>query len=134
MDDYDRVLALWDEARLPYKPKGRDSIERMGSDFQKRNAIFLVAEMDGEIAGTILGTHDGRRGWLNRLAVSGIFRHQNIAKKLVEEAERRLHELGIEIIACLIEDWNTDSMGVMQKLDYLPSNVKYFSKRKTNDT
>ena len=133
-DDYDKVLALWNEAKLPYKPKGRDSIEMIDSELQKRTSMFLVAEINGEIAGTILATHDGRRGWLNRLAVSVQYRHHNIARKLIHEAEHRINELGIDIIACLIEDWNTDSMKVMQKLGYLPSSVKYFSKRKSIDT
>ena len=132
--DYDSVLKLWDEAKLPYKPKGRDSIERIGSELQKRTSIFLIAEINGEIAGTILATHDGRRGWLNRLAVARTYRHQHIARELVSEAERKINELGIEIIACLIENWNTDSMEVIQKLGYLPSEVKYFSKRKSSDT
>jgi ribosomal protein S18 acetylase RimI-like enzyme len=64
----------------------------------------LVAESNGKIVGTVLGTHDGRKGWINRQAVDHVFRRKNIAKKLVSEAEKWFEESGLEIFACVIEN------------------------------
>ena len=134
LSDYDAVLKLWDETGLHYRPKGRDSRERIEKEIKKKNAIFLIAEVDSKIVGTVLGTHDGRKGWLNRVAVVKKFRRQGIARKLVTEAERRLDKLGFEVIACLIEGDNTTSMKFFKQLGYEKSDVLYFSKRKTPES
>lgn len=133
--DYDALIELWKAAQLPYKPNGRDSKQKIESELKKGVAIFLVAEKDKKIIGSIFGTHDGRKGWINRVAVHPQYRQQGIAKMLVSEVEKKLDELGIDIIACLIEDWNDRSMKVFEKLGYLKHNdVIYFSKRKNADT
>jgi ribosomal protein S18 acetylase RimI-like enzyme len=135
IDDYDALIELWKEAQLPYKPKGRDSKKKIESELQKEVAIFLVAETDNKIIGSVFGTHDGRKGWINRVAVHPQYRQKGLAKMLVSEVEKKLDELGIDIVACLIEDWNDRSMKVFEKLGYIKHNdVIYFSKRKNVDT
>lgn len=135
MDDYDSLIELWESAGLPYKPNGRDSRENIESELKKGIAIFLVAETDNKIIGSVFGTHDGRKGWINRAAVHPQYRQKGIAKKLVSEVEKKLDELGLDIVACLIEDWNDRSMKVFEKLGYIKhSDVIYFSKRKNIDT
>jgi len=134
IEDYDALITLWNDAQLEYKPKGRDRRDKIESELERGNAIFLVAEIDGKLAGSILGTHDGRKGWINRLAVAPEFRKQGIARRLVSEVEEMFSELGIEIMACLIEDWNTKSMQVFEKLGYKKhSDIIYFTKRKHLD-
>jgi len=91
----------------------------------------LVAEINGKLVGSVLGTHDERKGWINRLLVSPEFQRQDVAKKLIAEVEDRFSELGIDIICCWIENWNTNSLQVFKKLGYKKhSDISYFSKRK----
>ena len=131
LDDYQAVMKLWKTCELPYKPKGRERRDKIEKEIQKETAIFLVAELEGKIIGTVLGTHDGRKGWINRLAVAPEFQHQGIAQRLLNEAEDALDKLGIEIIACLIEDDNQYSMDFFQKAGYTKhQEVIYFTKRK----
>lgn len=133
-EDYKALIALWEQAGLPYKPRGRDSQDEIERQLQKPTAIYLVAETDGLLIGSVLGTHDGRKGWINRLAVHPDYRQQGIARRLVEEVERRLNEMGIEIVCALIEDWNDASMKAFERLGYQRhSNILYFSKRKSSD-
>ena len=130
MGDYDAVIALWDEAQLPYRPEGRDRRDRIKNELKREDCVFLVAETEGRLVGSVLGTHDGRKGWINRLAVDSKFRGRNIAGRLVTEVETRLDSLGIEVFACLIEEENTDSMRVFERLGYERySDIVYFSKR-----
>ncbi|OGF56318.1 MAG: hypothetical protein A2Z21_03935 [Candidatus Fraserbacteria bacterium RBG_16_55_9] len=133
-EDYDALVALWEEAGLPYKPQGRDSQEEIARQIRHSTAIYLIAEHNGVLVGSVLCTNDGRKGWINRLAVSPVHRRRGIARKLVEEAEKRFLALGIEIYACLIEDWNSISMKVFECLGYhRHSDILYFSKRKHPD-
>ena len=133
-DDYDTVLALWEECGLPYKPNGRDNREKILKEITKDTATFLVAISGEKFIGTVLATHDGRKGWINRLAVTPEFRHLGIAQQLVEEAEKSLYARGLEIIACLIEDYNQVSMSFFQKAGYVKhTDIFYFSKRQHAD-
>ena len=134
IEDYDCVVELWTSAGLPYRPKGRDGRERIADELKKGTAIFLVAELDGKIVGCVLGTQDGRKGWLNRLAVRPEFQRRGIARMLVEEVEKRLSGMGIGISAALVENWNEKSMDVFERLGYTRhDDITYFSKRKSQD-
>jgi ribosomal protein S18 acetylase RimI-like enzyme len=134
IEDYDKLISLWDEAGLHYRPRGRDSRRRIGQQLEQGNAIFLVAEMDGKLVGSVIGTHDGRKGWINRLAVHPSYRHCGLAKRLVAEVEKRLSEVGLEVIACLIELGNTASLQLFQSLGYERAwDIVYLSKRKSPD-
>lgn len=131
--DYDRVVELWTEGGLPLKPAGRDSPENMLKQVGLPNVLFLVAEEGetGRIVGTLLATHDGRKGWINRLAVDASLRRRGLGARLVREAEGWLEEQGMDILACLIEDDNARSMAVFEKLGYKKHpEIVYFAKRK----
>jgi ribosomal protein S18 acetylase RimI-like enzyme len=132
--DYDAVIALWNESGLPSKPQGRDSREKMLREVTRETATFLVAESGGKMIGTVLATHDGRKGWINRLATAPKFRSRGIARQLLEAAETALYERGLEIVACLIEDYNDASMQFFNKAGYVKhTDIFYFSKRKHPD-
>ena len=81
--DYDDLIKLWDEAGLPYRPKGRDRKDKIVKELKNPNAVFLVAIFRKEIIGSIFGTHDGRKGWINRLAVSPAHRKLGLARKMI---------------------------------------------------
>jgi len=132
--DYDRVMEIWTDGRLPLKPRGRDSRESIESQLRRPNLIFLVAESGGRVVGTVLATHDGRKGWINRLAVAAPLRRKGLGRRLVLAAEERLEAAGMEIHACLIEDGNTASMAVFERLGYHKHpEIIYFAKRKRPD-
>jgi len=129
--DYDRVMELWSEGGLPLKPRGRDGRENIDRQTRLPNVRFLVAEDKGRVIGTILATHDGRKGWINRLAVDAGLRKKGIGARLVREAEAWLESQGMDILACLIEDDNAVSMAVFENLGYKKHpEIIYFAKRK----
>ena len=131
ISDYDALIKLWNEAQLVYKPKGRDRRDMIKKQIQLPNTIALVAEKDGKLIGSVFGTHDGRRGWINRLAVMPEYQKKGIGRKLVKDLEDRIYKLGIGIIASLVENRNKTSLRVFQRLGYKKhKDITYFSKRK----
>jgi ribosomal protein S18 acetylase RimI-like enzyme len=130
--DYEEVIRLWRLVKLPLKPKGRDRLENIKREISNPDInLFLVAVSEGNLIGSIVGTHDGRKGWINRLAVHPDFQRRGIARQLVRKVEDYLSKNGIDITACLIEGYNRDSMTFFQKIGYHKhEDVRYFSKRK----
>ncbi len=135
MDDYDDLIRLWQEAGLPSRPHGRDSREAIARQTEGGTSLFLGAEEGGKLVGAVLGTHDGRKGWINRLAVHPSHRRRGIDRALVHAAEARLEAMGIEVIGSLIEDWNEESMTFFARLGYVAhKDIAYFSKRRSPET
>jgi len=132
--EYNALIGLWEKAGLSYRPRGRDSRERIMGEMEGGRAFFLVADVAGELIGSVLGTHDGRKGWINRLAVLPEHRRQGVAAALVTEVEARLLQQGIEIVTCLIEGWNRDSMRFFDRIGYVAHpDITYYSKRRTEN-
>jgi ribosomal protein S18 acetylase RimI-like enzyme len=135
IDDYDAVVALWRLTGLPFKPLGRDRRNRIEIEIKGRQCIFLVAEFKGQIIGTILANHEGRKGWINRLAVHPDHQRRGLAGHLLSAAENRLAEAGIEIIACLIEQESASSMTFFEQAGYTRHpDIFYFTKKKSPHT
>ena len=130
--DYDRWMAIWQQAGLhSIRPQGRDSRWAFARQLASGTHTVLGLELAGELIGVVLATHDGRKGWINRLAILPAYRRCGYAARLVAEAERVLREQDITIIAALIETGNDASLALFQKLGYseLPGGVHYLSKR-----
>ena len=135
IEDYDQVIGLWRACGLPFRPGGRDSRERIAKEIEKPTALFLVVECEGDIVGTLFGTTDGRKGWINRLAVRPDHQRRGLAKRLVKEMERRFEALGLEVFSCLIEDHSDPSMRLFEEIGYKEDpGVHYFSKRLSKDS
>jgi ribosomal protein S18 acetylase RimI-like enzyme len=58
-------------------------------------STVLVAEVEGRLAGTIVGTFDGRKGFISRLGVDPAMHHQGIGSKVFMELLARFKALGI---------------------------------------
>ena len=132
--DYDTLINLWKAAGLPYKPLGRDSRESIEKEVKNNSCRFLFALVDDKYIGSILVTHDGRKGWINRVVVLPGYRNKGIAHKLLEAGEKWLKKQGIGIFACLIEGYNNDSYEAFKKMGYIPfEGMKYLTKRMNPD-
>jgi ribosomal protein S18 acetylase RimI-like enzyme len=128
--EYKSLISLWQKAKLPFKPMGRDSEENIIRQLRCDTLSFLVAVYENEIVGSVIASHNFRKGWINRLAVHPDFRNKGIAKKLIELAETYFHEHDVFIYACIIEDENDASKNLFIKEGYTEhrDNI-YFTKR-----
>ena len=106
---------------------------QLGTDHSPQTVLGL--ELDGELIGVVVATHDGRKGWINRLAVDPDHRRRNHASRLVATAEAVLREQGIHVIAALVESDNLGSLALFRKMDYVEteSGIHYLTKRDSED-
>lgn len=78
--DYPAVLRLWRRTVGTSGGDDRATILRLA---KKNPGTCLVASADGKLVGTIMGTHDFRRGYIFHLAIDTRFRRRGIASALV---------------------------------------------------
>lgn len=134
-DDYPRIVALWQAAGLPYRPQGRDSRQAFEAQLAGGTQTLLGVEAEGELVGVVVATHDGRKGWINRLAVHPDHRHKGIARRLIAASEAALRKQGIHITAALIEGDNPASLELFKAAGYHEhEDIRYLSKRDSAET
>lgn len=132
IEDYERILQLWDEGGLPYKPEGRDTRENIERELEEQPEYWIGAYDEGELIGIVFGTDDGRKGWINRLSVEEEYKGQGIGRTLVEELEDVFEQKGFKIWAVLIEPDNPKAMDFFEYLGFEDKNIKYYSKRESD--
>ncbi len=133
-EDYEDIIRIWLEGGLHVRPKGRDSKSRIVAEME-RNPDYLIGAVSGEsLIGVVIGTYDGRRGCVNRLAVTREFRKQGVAQELIRICEERLRTAGALVIYALIEVENIPSQTLFKKAGYrYHDGLMYFSKRDSEE-
>lgn len=133
VDDYDALLALWRAAGSDVEPDQRESREAFARQLAMFAELYLVAEVVDEkgerIVGVVLGSHDGRKGWINRLAVDPTHQRRGVGSILVTAVDTAIRARGITIVCALVESDNAASATLFRQLGYadnLP--VFYFRK------
>lgn len=93
-DDYVSVVELWGDSGPGVRVGRSDTREEIAKKLLRDPDLFLVAELDGEIIGAVLGGFDGRRGMVYHLSVSEEYHHLGIGTALMDALEIRLREKG----------------------------------------
>lgn len=109
IDDYDAVYALW-TAETGVGLRSLDDSKGGIAKFLKRNpASCFAAEKDGQVVGSILCGHDGRRGYIYHAMVKQSLRGSGIGKALVKAGMDALKAEGIHKTALVV--FKTNELG-----------------------
>lgn len=92
--DFESVHNLWAHIEKGVRVGRSDSLAEIEKKVQRDPDLFLVAEYQGQIIGTIIGGFDGRRGIIYHLAVSSEARGQGVGSLLLQQVEERLRAKG----------------------------------------
>jgi len=130
--DYPELMKLWKRAGLPFKPRGRDSRAHIAREMVENPDFFIGAFDGGVLIGAVIASHDGRKGWLNRVAVDPDYRRQGLARRLTIAGEKALRRHGIRIFGLLIHSYNRASLRLAQSMGYRPhKDILYLTKRES---
>ena len=89
--DISEVEEFW---KKEYRVSKRDDQDRMSIFLDKNPGLSTLAIEDGSIVGTTLGSCDGRKGYIQKVAVSNSLRGKGIGKMLAVETVKKLKEAG----------------------------------------
>jgi len=128
--ELDSMVRVWTSSGLPCRPRGRDSLRALKAQRKADPKLFIGAFRHGTLVGVALVSDDGRKGWINRLAVVPEARGRGIARKLIVESERILRARGRRLFCVQIEGYNKASMELFERAGYKKEDdIFYFTKR-----
>lgn len=90
--DVDALLSFWIEAAEG--TDRHDDPAKVVALIERDPEAVLIAEIDGETAGTLIAGWDGWRAHLYRLAVAPARRRQGVGTVLIRAAEERFAKFG----------------------------------------
>ena len=79
--DYEPVFALWQSIERGVHTGRSDTPAEIEKKLTRDPDLFLVAEADGAIIGSVIGGYDGRRGLVYHLAVASAFRGMGMPRR-----------------------------------------------------
>jgi ribosomal protein S18 acetylase RimI-like enzyme len=119
MDAYDRVIALWQECE-GVGLSHADSREGIAAYLARNPGFSFIAKENGSVVGAVLCGHDGRRGYLNHLAVRAEYRRRTIGRRLVERCLQALRDAGIQKCHLFVFNHNDDGLQFWKSLGWTP--------------
>ena len=93
-DDYEEVYRLWKTIEKGVHVGRSDSPDEIEKKVARDPDLFLIAESEGRIIGSVIGGFDGRRGLVYHLAVAVSRRGMGVGTCLMDELESRLRSKG----------------------------------------
>ncbi|WP_263140281.1 GNAT family N-acetyltransferase [Pseudomonas sp. RIT-PI-AD] len=93
--DHAALIELWQRMEgLRLRPD--DALAPFVAYLARNPGFSLLLEERGAVVGSLMAGHDGRRGYLQHLAVDSPYRRFGWATRLLDEALARLAAAGIE--------------------------------------
>jgi len=114
-EDYEELYKLWENAGSGIHLRRSDEPEEIAKKLQRDPTLFLLAEIGGQIVGSVIGGFDGRRGMMYHMAVDKPFRRTGIGTILMDELELRLKEKGCIRYYLLVAKDNIEAVDFYQK-------------------
>ncbi len=92
--DLEAVLALWGRTEGVGLNES-DTPDQLRAYLDRNPGLSLIARDGTRLAGAVLCGHDGRRGYLNHLAVAPEYRGRGLGRQMVETCLGALGAMGI---------------------------------------
>jgi ribosomal protein S18 acetylase RimI-like enzyme len=117
--DYEPAARLWQSMDKGVRFSRSDVPAEIEKKLSRDPDLFLVAESDGELVGTVIGGFDGRRGMVYHLAVANSHRRRGIAETLMLELEKRLVAKGCIRSYLLVHADNEEARSLYKKNNWV---------------
>lgn len=122
MEDYDAVYALWKNIKGFSLRSVDDSYEGIKRFLLRNPHTSVIHESGGEITGSILCGHDGRRGYLYHVCVASEARMQGTGKAMVKFCLDALKKEGITKVSLIAFRHNVIGNTFWEKIGWLKRN------------
>jgi len=118
LEDYEQMVSLWRRAGLTSRANLRDSRSAFARQVRLNRGLYLGAYDGKRLVGTVLGTHDTRKGWINRLAVDPAYQRRGVGTRLLRATEKALVRKGMKVISAFVMNGNDPSLNLFRRSGY----------------
>jgi ribosomal protein S18 acetylase RimI-like enzyme len=115
-DDVETLLDFWRRAEA--SPSSTESAEDVHGLLERDPEALIVAEVGGEVVGTLIAGWDGWRATFYRLAVDLDHRRHGLATTLVRAGEERFRALGAKRLNAIAESHKPGAMAFWASAGY----------------
>jgi ribosomal protein S18 acetylase RimI-like enzyme len=125
------LVSLWSRCGLtrPWNDPYRDIDRKLTRDAPN----LLVLEDGDKLVGSVMVGYEGHRGWVNYLAVHPGHQRRGLGRVLMDEAERRLRELGCAKVNLQIRTSNEAAVEFYRHIGYTVDDVVSMGRRLEDD-
>lgn len=118
--DYDGVCDVWNilDGTNPVD----DSLKGFTKYLKRNPTTSFIAEENGNIVGTILAGHDGRRGFFHHVAVLPEYQKLGVGRMLADSAMNALEKEGINKVALVVFADNENGNGFWEHIGFTVRN------------
>lgn len=127
-NDYEQVIALWKNAGPGIHLRRSDDADEIAKKILRDPDLFILAEIDHKIIGSVLGGFDGRRGMVYHLAVDDHHRRKGVGAVLMAELEKRLKAKGCLRSYLLVTRDNYEAISFYENLGWEPMDLLIYGK------
>lgn len=114
-EDYPAAIELWWATEEGVRVGPSDAPAEIEKKLRRDPDLFLVAEANTKLIGTVIGGFDGRRGFVYHLAVAASFRRSGVGSRLLVELEWRLRAKGCIRCYLLVRPGNSPAIRHYEK-------------------
>jgi len=101
---YDEVIQLWRNAGLGVSSSdSKGEVEKM---LNRNPDLFLIGTLKDKVVAVVMGTFDGRRGYVHHLAIDPTYQRQGYGTKIMTKLNETFRQKGIHKIHLFIEKRN----------------------------
>jgi ribosomal protein S18 acetylase RimI-like enzyme len=122
--DYEEVFSFWNSCDGLHMHHDHSETPEGFLIFLERNLGLCFVARDGKkIIGAVLGSHDGRRGFINHMAVSSAYRKKGIGRMLVHNVIESLKSVGIRKILIFVLKNSPDAQAFWKHMGFLKEDI-----------
>jgi ribosomal protein S18 acetylase RimI-like enzyme len=113
---YNEVVELWSKAGIGVGSS--DTIDEITRVINRNPELFLIGKKDGKIVATVIGTFDGRRGYVHHLAVDPDYQKKKYGKLIMDKIIELFRKNNVHKIHLFIEKTNRQVVEFYSKLGW----------------
>ncbi len=104
IESYDEVVGLWRKAGIEIVSS--DTIDEVTRVLNRNPDLFLIGRVQEKIIAVVMGTFDGRRGYVHHLAVDPDYQKMGFGKSIMEALIEQFRTKNIQKVHLFIEKTN----------------------------
>ena len=116
LEQYDEIVELWKKAGIDVGSS--DTIDEVTRVLNRNPDLFLIGKLQEKVIAVVIGTFDGRRGYVHHLAIDPDYQKKGYGKTMMDELIEKFHIKKVHKVHLFIEKYNKEVADFYRKLGW----------------